>query len=72
MTSQRLESAFFLSLLVLTTIAFFGLSGVVIGPVVAALFLAVWAMFAEEYAGADFAELLAPPPGDAASSSPAP
>jgi predicted PurR-regulated permease PerM len=29
----------------------FGLSGVVIGPVVAALFVAVWDMFAEEYAG---------------------
>jgi predicted PurR-regulated permease PerM len=28
----------------------FGLSGVVIGPVVAALFVAVWEMFAEEYA----------------------
>jgi len=30
----------------------FGLSGVVIGPVIAALFLAVWGMFVEEYAGA--------------------
>ena len=62
-------------LILLTTLGgltLFGLSGVVIGPVVAALFLAVWAMFAEEYAGADFAELLAPAPDDAASSSPAP
>jgi predicted PurR-regulated permease PerM len=30
----------------------FGISGVVIGPVLAALFLAVWGMFVEEYAGA--------------------
>lgn len=62
-------------LILLTTLGgltLFGLSGVVIGPVVAALSLAVWAMFAEEYAGADFAELLAPAPDDAASSSPAP
>lgn len=33
-------------------LALFGLSGVVIGPVVAALFLAVWEMFADEYAAA--------------------
>lgn len=61
-------------LILLTTLGgltLFGLSGVVIGPVVAALFLAVWAMFAEEYAGADVAELLAPAPDDSASSSPA-
>jgi len=31
-------------------LALFGLSGVVIGPVVAALFVAVWEMFADEYA----------------------
>jgi predicted PurR-regulated permease PerM len=28
----------------------FGLSGFVIGPVIAALFLVVWEMFAQEYA----------------------
>lgn len=49
----------------------FGLSGVVIGPVVAALFLAVWAMFAEEYAGADFSGFVAPAPNDSLFSSPA-
>ncbi len=62
-------------LILLTTLGgltLFGLSGVVIGPVVAALFLAVWAMFAEEYAGADFAELLAPAADDSASPSPTP
>jgi predicted PurR-regulated permease PerM len=31
-------------------LALFGLSGVVIGPIVAALFIAVWEMFADEYA----------------------
>ena len=34
----------------------FGLSGFVIGPIIAALFLAVWEMFIEEYGGADDAE----------------
>lgn len=33
-------------------ITLFGLSGVVIGPIIASLFLAVWGMFAEEYEGA--------------------
>jgi predicted PurR-regulated permease PerM len=33
-------------------IALFGISGVIIGPVLASLFLAVWTMFAEEYAEA--------------------
>lgn len=33
-------------------ITLFGLSGVIIGPVLASLFLAVWAMFIEEYADA--------------------
>lgn len=33
-------------------ITVFGLSGVVIGPIIASLFLAVWAMFVEEYEGA--------------------
>jgi len=62
-------------LILLTTLGgltLFGLSGVVIGPVVAALFLAVWAMFAEEYAGADFAELLAAAPGPDSPSTPPP
>ncbi|MEM6785760.1 MAG: AI-2E family transporter [Bacteroidota bacterium] len=34
-------------------LAVFGLSGVVIGPVIAALFLSVWEMFVEEYGDAD-------------------
>ena len=62
-------------LILLTTLGgltLFGLSGVVIGPVVAALFLAVWAMFAEEYAGADFAELLAAAPEPDSPSTPPP
>lgn len=33
-------------------LALFGLSGVVIGPIIASLFLAVWDMFVEEYSGA--------------------
>jgi len=33
-------------------ITVFGLSGVVIGPIIASLFLAVWSMFVEEYEGA--------------------
>lgn len=33
-------------------ITVFGLSGVVIGPIIASLFLAVWDMFVEEYEGA--------------------
>lgn len=52
----------------------FGLSGVVIGPVIAALFLAVWDMFVEEYGGAarDEGALASPsgsgqPPSEAAS-----
>ncbi|MEM8599702.1 MAG: AI-2E family transporter, partial [Bacteroidota bacterium] len=40
-------------------LAVFGLSGVVVGPVIAALFLAVWEMFVEEYGDADDAQ--APP-----------
>lgn len=58
-------------LILLTTLGgltLFGLSGVVIGPVVAALFLAVWAMFAEEYAGADGADAFLAPDDSAASS----
>jgi predicted PurR-regulated permease PerM len=61
-------------LILLTTLGgltLFGLSGVVIGPVVAALFLAVWAMFAEEYAGADDTDALLSP-DDATASSPTP
>lgn len=34
-------------------IALFGLTGVIVGPVVAALFLVVWQMFIEEYGGLD-------------------
>jgi predicted PurR-regulated permease PerM len=34
-------------------IGLFGLSGFVAGPVIAALFITVWEMFAREYAGAD-------------------
>jgi predicted PurR-regulated permease PerM len=46
----------------------FGLSGVVIGPVIAALFLAVWAMFVEEYSGAaSDGELLSNPSSASAS-----
>lgn len=37
-------------------IAVFGLSGLIIGPVVASLFLTVWDLFGEEYAYADAAE----------------
>lgn len=44
----------------------FGLSGVVIGPVIAALFLAIWEMFVEEYSGAasdsDLLSDSSPPP----------
>lgn len=50
----------------------FGLSGVVIGPVVAALFLAVWDMFAAEYAGTDDAEGLLAAASGPDPSSPAP
>lgn len=32
-------------------LSLFGISGFVIGPVIAALFLAVWAMFEQEYGG---------------------
>ncbi len=42
-------------------LAVFGLSGFVIGPVIAALFLAVWEMFMQEYGGADDAEAEAAP-----------
>jgi predicted PurR-regulated permease PerM len=46
-------------------IAAFGLAGFVAGPVIAALFLVLWELFAEEYASAD-RQLAAPPPaGDA-------
>ncbi len=34
-------------------LALFGLTGIVVGPVVAALFLVVWQMFIEEYGGQD-------------------
>jgi predicted PurR-regulated permease PerM len=36
----------------------FGISGLVIGPVIAALFLAVWEMFAQEYHRAETAVVL--------------
>lgn len=38
-------------------LAVLGLSGIVIGPVIAAFFLAVWEMFAQEHAVAETAEL---------------
>jgi predicted PurR-regulated permease PerM len=41
-------------------LAVFGLSGVVIGPVIAAFFLAVWEMFAQEHAEAPAAVVLGP------------
>jgi predicted PurR-regulated permease PerM len=56
-------------------ITLFGVSGVIIGPVLASLFLAVWTMFIEEYSGAAsdggvFAEQSpsAPPAADNAAS----
>jgi predicted PurR-regulated permease PerM len=53
-------------------ITLFGLSGVIIGPVIASLFLAVWEMFVEEYTGAtsDGGTAPAPPPDDPAGRSP--
>jgi predicted PurR-regulated permease PerM len=36
----------------------FGLSGFVIGPIIAALFLAVWDMFAQEYGREDASQPL--------------
>ena len=42
-------------------LALFGLSGFVIGPVIAALFLAVWQMFVDEYGSADDPAPPAPP-----------
>ncbi len=41
---------FLILLSTLGGLALFGLSGVVLGPMIAAFFLAVWQMFAEEYA----------------------
>ena len=54
-------------LVLLTTLgglAAFGLTGVVIGPLVGAMFLVVWEMMAEEYAGTDPepTEMQVPPP----------
>ncbi|MEX2581810.1 MAG: AI-2E family transporter [Gemmatimonadota bacterium] len=43
----------------------FGLSGFVAGPIIAALFLVVWEMFAEEYAPLDSSEPPAVPTGGA-------
>ncbi|MEM1116248.1 MAG: AI-2E family transporter [Bacteroidota bacterium] len=52
-------------------LATFGFSGLVIGPVVAGLFLTVWEIFTEEFGPADdAAEAPAPPPEAAASEPP--
>ena len=45
-------------------LAVFGIAGVVIGPLVAALFLVVWEMMAEEYASPDLVPGLVPPSSD--------
>lgn len=51
-------------------LALFGLSGVVIGPVVAALFITVWEMFAEEYSDvADDSETISSEASETESSS---
>lgn len=52
-------------------LAVFGISGVVVGPLIAALFLVVWSMFSEEYA--EPVPVASEPDGDDASTStPAP
>jgi predicted PurR-regulated permease PerM len=54
-------------------ITLFGLSGVVIGPIIASLFLAVWGMFVEEYEGAaSDGGAFAPAPNETAASPPDP
>jgi predicted PurR-regulated permease PerM len=45
-------------------IAAFGLAGFVAGPVIAALFLVLWELFAEEYASADRQPAVRPATGD--------
>ena len=52
-------------------LAAFGISGVVIGPVIASLFLAVWDMFVEEYSGAARDDGLLSTSPDASASEPA-
>ena len=57
-------------LILLTTLgglALFGISGFVIGPVIAALFLAVWEMFIEEYGQMDDMLIASPAPARAES-----
>ena len=53
-------------------IASFGLSGVVIGPVIAGLFLTVWDIFADEFGPLDTPELAAEVPVAPAPTEPAP
>ncbi|MEO1478079.1 MAG: AI-2E family transporter, partial [Bacteroidota bacterium] len=52
-------------------LAAFGLSGVVIGPVIAALFLSVWEMFVEEYGSVDDLPPSGTPPSAPGSTPPA-
>jgi predicted PurR-regulated permease PerM len=60
-------------LILITTLGgltLFGISGFVIGPIIAALFLAVWEMFIEEYGEAD--DVLQPAPAASTSTLPEP
>lgn len=61
-------------LILITTLGgltLFGLSGVVIGPIIAALFLAVWEMFEEEYTEAASDTEISDAPSSAAGEAPA-